>query len=159
MSTQVEVEGTDEVALEGSAEVRVQTWQAVMRVVSEHPLDGVGFTGLGFVLPQTGENLGVEVKDSAHNTYLRMMGELGILGLALFVFLLWRCWQLAWKTMRAAQNSFDRQIAVGLAGATLGMAVSCWFGDRFFSVLITGNFWMLCALVNDALLEKREARA
>src|SRR5262249_25115611 len=81
MSTQVEVEGTDEVALEGSAELRVQTWQAVLRVVQDHPIDGVGFTGLGYVLPDTGEDLGVEVKDSAHNTYLRMLGELGIFGL------------------------------------------------------------------------------
>ena len=53
------------------------------------------------------------------------------------------------------QARFDRQLAVGLGAATLALAVSCAFGDRFFNVLVTGNFLVLCALVADLVLESR----
>lgn len=154
--TQVEVEGADAVELEGSAQLRMDTWRAIGKVVSEHPLEGVGFTGLGYVLPQTGEALGLEVKDSAHNTYLRFLAEMGLLGLAVFLVLLWKCWALARDGARAATTRFDHQLSVGLAAATLSLAISCAFGDRFFNILIMGNFWFACALVNDVLLEQRE---
>jgi O-antigen ligase len=157
--TQVESENSDDVTLEGSAQLRVDTWRAIIRVVSEHPLDGVGFAGLGYVLPATGEALGVEVKDSSHNTYLRFLGEMGLLGLGLFLALLWKCWALARDGMRLAQDRADRQLALGFAAATIALAISCAFGDRFFSTLISGNFWLAAALVNDLVSERRAEAA
>lgn len=159
LGTQVEVEGTDEAALEGSAQLRIDTWTAIIRLVTEHPLDGVGFSGLEFVLPETGEAIGLEVKDSAHNTFLRFLAEMGVFGLGLFCFLLWQCVRLARAGMRAAVTRFDRQLAVGLMASTIVLAVSCAFGDRFFNVLITGNFWIACALVDDLVIERPEAVA
>ena len=153
--TQVESESSDDSALESSAQIRVDTWRAIVRVVSEHPLDGVGFSGLGYVLPFAGEELGVEVKDSAHNTYMRFLGEMGVLGLLLFVLLLWRCWALARDGMRLARDRAERQLALGFAAATIAMTISCAFGDRFFSPLIAGNFWLAGALVDDLVSERR----
>jgi O-antigen ligase len=153
--TQVESETSDDVSLESSAQLRVDTWRAIIRVVSEHPLDGVGFSGLAYVLPAAGEELGVEVKDTAHNTYLRFLGEMGVLGLLLFVAVLWRCWTLARDGVRLARDRADRQLAVGFGAATIALAISCAFGDRFFSVLIAGTFWLACALVDDMVSERR----
>ena len=84
---------------------------------------------------------------------------MGVFGLAVFVALLVSCLRMSWAGIRAARTRFDRELAVGFGAATIAMAVSCMFGDRFFSVLITGNFWMLAALVNDALLERPGAPA
>jgi len=156
LSTQQSVEDTDETQLEGSAQIRLDTWSVLLKVVSEHPFDGVGFLGLPYVLPETGGAMGLNVKDTSHNTFLRMLAELGVFGLLLFCFILWKCWWLGERGVKAAQNRFDRQLALGLVGATLALALSCWFGDRFFSILITGNFWMLCALVDDIVLERKD---
>lgn len=159
MGTQVEVEGTDEEELEGSAQLRIDTWTAVMKVIGEHPVDGVGFDGLKYILPETGSALGLEVKDSSHNTYLRVLAEMGIFGLMVFLWLLYRCWRLGEDGARAARSRFDRQLGIGLAAATIALALSCAFGDRFYTVLITGPFWMACALTNDVMLERREVAA
>jgi O-antigen ligase len=159
MGTQLEVENTDEVELEGSAQIRIDTWRAVMDVVEAHPLDGVGYVGLKYILPSTGEALGTDVKDSSHNTYLSMLAGLGILGLALFIWLLWKCWSLGVVGERAAGTPFDRQLAIGLGGATLALALSCAFGDRFFNVVVTGPYWVICGLVNDLVLERGEKTA
>lgn len=155
MNSEVEVEGSDQATIDMAAQMRVDTWRAILKIVSEHPLEGVGFNGLGAVLPGAGQALGVEVVETAHNTYLRFLGEMGIFGLVLFVLLLWRCLTLSFAAARAAPSRFDRQFAVGLAAATVAMAVSCIFGDRFFSVLITGNFWLAMALADDIVLESR----
>ncbi|MBI1799876.1 MAG: O-antigen ligase family protein [Candidatus Eisenbacteria bacterium] len=149
----------EEGRLEGSAQIRIDTWHAIATLVSNHPLEGVGFAGLGYVLPETGAELGIEVKDSAHNTYLRFVGEMGVIGLSLFLMLLWGCARLSADATRLARTRFDRQLAVGFGAATLAMAISCVFGDRFFSILITGNFWMLAALVNDSLLDRPQGTA
>jgi O-antigen ligase len=154
--TQVGVEGSDDVTLEASSQMRIDTWNAILKVVSEHPLDGVGMLGLAYVLPMTGGEMGLEVKDSAHNTFLRMLGELGVFGLILFCFILWKVYRLGEAGMKASRNPFDRQLSVGLMATTLVLAVSCWFGDRFYSILITGNFWIACALVDDLVSERRE---
>lgn len=157
--TEVQVEGTDESQLEGSAQARIDTWKALWKVVLEHPFDGVGFTGLASTLPETGEALGLEVKDTAHNTFLRMLAEMGIFGLLVFVWLLARAWRLGWRAARLGGSALDRGLGVGVGGATIAMAVSCAFGDRFFSILISGNFFIACALLDDLLRERREGAA
>ena len=154
-STQVEVEGTDETRLDKSTVKRVNTWQTILSVASEHPLDGVGFAGLSYILIDTASDPSLEVARSAHSTFFRVLGEMGIFGLVIFIWLLWRCWALSLAGARAADNRFDRQLAVGLGGATLALAISCGFGDRFFSIEIIGNYWLLCAVVQDLVLERR----
>jgi O-antigen ligase len=155
MNSQVEVEGSDDVTLDRAAEARIQTWQSLMRVVQEHPVDGIGFTGLGYVLPDIGNAMGLqEVKDSAHNTYLRMLSEMGILGLLLFLALMGRCLWLAEQARKHARTAFDRGLALALSGATVSMMVSCAFGDRFFNVVIASSFWVICALAEDSLSER-----
>lgn len=159
-ASSVEVEGSDEMAVDPAAEARLQTWQSILQVVAEHPIEGVGFTGLAYVLPEVGEGLGLEeVKESAHNTWLRMLSETGIIGLAVFTWLMWKCWSIGWQAMRRSRVAFDRALGVGLCGATLTLAINCAFGDRFFNVVIAGNFWILCALTEDALAAGAPAAA
>lgn len=158
--TEVEVEGTDVTELEGSAQARIDTWTALTEIISEHPLDGVGFTGLFYVLPEVGAELGLqEVKDSSHNTWLRFQAELGILGLLVLLWVFWRAFRVGLDGIRLARSDWDRQLGVGLAAAALVLALSCAFGDRFFAVNVVGNFWILCALVDTIRLDQQEKAA
>jgi O-antigen ligase len=151
MGTSVEASGADGAELEAGARLRVDTWRAILELVNDHPFEGVGYGGLQYVLPQTGENLGVDVKDSSHNTFLRMLGEMGIFGLVLFLWLLVACWKVGWKTVKAARTKFDRQIGVAVGAGTLALVTSCAFGDRFFNPLVSGGFWIAIALAEDAV--------
>jgi O-antigen ligase len=146
-------EDTDEIGIDTSTQLRLDTWRAILRLVQDHPLDGVGFAGLQYVLPETGQNLGVDVKDSSHNTFLRTLSELGIFGLAVFLWILIACWRLSQRTIRAAKSKFDRQVGVALAAGTIALTISSAFGDRFFNVLVSGVFWIACALAEDSMLE------
>ena len=160
MATTRPVEESDDVELEGSAQARLDTWNATVQVASEHLLDGVGFGGLGYVLRDTGTRMGLtHTKDSTHNTFLRVLGEMGIFGLGLYLFLLWKCWSLSQAGIRAARTRLDRQLAVGMGGATLAILVNCWFGDRFFEFDIMCAYWMVAAMVNDVVIRAAERPA
>ena len=152
----VESDVGDPALVDSASELRLLTWRAILEVVTHHPIDGVGFTGLQYVLPDVGAAMGLgDVKDSAHNTYLRILAELGVFGLAAFLWLMGSIWRLANDAVRGARSRFDRSLAVGLAGAVVAMAISCAFGDRFWSPVVASSFWVLCALVEDTLIETR----
>ncbi|MBI1796799.1 MAG: O-antigen ligase family protein [Candidatus Eisenbacteria bacterium] len=158
-STQVEVDGSDEVKLDGSSQKRLDTWSIIMHTVAEHPLDGVGYAGISGVLVKEGTAQGIEgIARTSHNSFLRMLSECGVFGFAVFLWIFWTCLRMGEAGVRSATTRFDRQLGVALGGATLTLAVSSWFGDRFFDIGITGNFWLLAALVQDQLLERREPR-
>ncbi len=154
-ATATEGEESDDTVLEAGTESRLNTWQTIMHIAEDHLLDGIGFDGLGFVLPQLGEQMGLRVKDSSHNTFLRLLAETGIAGLIAFLALLWCCWRLSIQGARAAANRFDRQLAVGMGGMAGALGLSCWFGDRFWEIMITGNFWLLCALTDGIVRDRR----
>ena len=84
-----------------------------------------------------------------------MLSETGIVGLGLFVFLLWSTFWLGERGIRAAPTRFDRQIALGVSAGVLALAISCGFGDRFWELTVVGNLWVACALVDDALFERK----
>lgn len=158
--SQVQVEGSDEMTADGATEARVQTWRSILEVVQDHPIEGVGWTGLGYVLSDIGIELGLEdVKDSAHNTFMRILGEMGLIGISVFLGLLWRCWTICDEAARRARSGFDRALAIGVGGAVISMAVTSAFGDRFFNIIIATSFWILLALVEDSVLESRAVRA
>jgi hypothetical protein len=37
----------------------------------------------------------------------------------------------------------------------VALGLSCWFGDRFWEIMITGNFWLLCALTDGIVRDRR----
>jgi hypothetical protein len=150
LSTQQQDEDSDEVELEGSAQARIDTWKATMDLASHHWFDGVGLGVLPYILIDHGKKMGLgHTHESTHNSFLRMLGEMGIPGLIAYVILLAACWALGMAGLAAAGDRFERQLAIGLQGALISVGINCWFGDRFFELDIMCAFWMVCALVND----------
>lgn len=138
---------TDEVELERSSQMRVNTWKAIAGVIQEHPVDGIGTGCLSYILPTLKEGTGSDLAETAHNTYLRVQAELGILGSAALLFLLGSCWRLGERGIRLARDRFERQVSIGFQGALIACILACIFGDRFLSVTVMGGFWVLAAVV------------
>jgi len=150
LSTQQQDEDSDDVELEGSAQARIDTWKATLDLWKDHVFEGVGLGVLPYILIDHGKKMGLgHTHESTHNTFLRMLGEMGVPGLLAYVILLAACWALGMAGAQAAGDRYERQLAIGLQGALLSVGVNCWFGDRFFELDIMCAFWVTCALVND----------
>jgi O-antigen ligase len=143
----------DRVSQPGGGTGRVDIWTVGWRIVESHPINGVGagnfITSTVHYLLQPGiinrDDFIVDNPKVAHNTYLSVLAELGIVGLVLFLAIV--IWVLSFA-LKAARI-FDRAGDPGMAAlsravlvALIGVLVGAFFDTREYS----SDLWMLMAL-------------
>lgn len=117
---------------------RLETWHAGLRMVHDHPLVGVG---LGFFKPLIG-SYGADIRHRlvAHNTYLEIAAELGIVCFLLYLWMLWETYRSLEWTRRLAKEMkapLLMNIVTGMQGGLIGYLVS----SLFLSAEYVKFFW------------------
>jgi O-antigen ligase len=116
--------------LDPSASERVTGYKQGFEKWKKHPIFGYGVTGAGFIDGQ----------------FLRVLLETGIVGIALFLFLLWRMVLFLWETYRSADNPFFKALSLGMLGALVGLVGHGISANSFIIVRIMEPFWFLMGL-------------
>ena len=91
-------------------------WQAALNMLTEHPWTGVGFSNYQPLYEQYRLLNWPMPLGHAHNIYLNVAAETGLIGLGLYLLLWISILALTFRAIRRAQG-FDRAAAVGLMGA------------------------------------------
>jgi len=125
---------------------RIAHWQAALGMWTEHPWSGVGIGNYEaayerYALPMWPDALG-----HAHNYYLNMGAEAGLLGLGAFVMLLAAAGAVAWK---ATQRTYGWRW--GLAAGTVGVLAHFAVHSMVDSLFVHGMYLQLGILVGVAL--------
>lgn len=113
---------------------RVAHWVAALRMFEQAPWLGVGPGNYTVVYPEVRLPRWEEALGHAHNIYLNVLGETGVVGLAAFL-LLWSTsviWLL--RGLRRAQrlgNSFAAAVLVGVLGVLAHLAVHSLVDNLF----------------------------
>jgi putative inorganic carbon (HCO3(-)) transporter len=109
---------------------RLAHWQAGWDMFSEHPWLGVGIGNYepvypAYALPRWNDPLG-----HAHNYYLNIAAETGLVGLSAYL-ILWAAvfWQ-AWQTVRRT-SGYWQGVAVGILGILTHLAVHNFFDNLY----------------------------
>jgi len=109
---------------------RLAHWQAGWDMFSEHPWLGVGIGNYepvypAYALPRWDEPLG-----HAHNYYLNIAAEAGLVGLSAYL-ILWAAvfWQ-AWRAVRRT-SGYWQGVAVGILGILTHLAVHNFFDNLY----------------------------
>lgn len=137
--------------LDHSSEVRVSLWEEALQEVSVNPVFGLGFNTYAYMDHISG------YKDS-HNIYVKVLVETGIVGLILFLILLFKSANAGYQLFRIADEPFHAALGLGLAAWVASAIISNFFGDRFTYLEVNGYMWLICGLVARAfLLEKERA--
>ena len=109
---------------------RMAHWQAAVEMFVAHPLLGVGIGNYaavypGYALPHWDDPLG-----HAHNYYLNVAAEAGLIGLAAYL-LLWAAafWQ-GWRAVRVT-GGWQRGVAAGLLGMIVALSIHNGFDNLF----------------------------
>jgi Flp pilus assembly protein TadD len=84
--------------------LRILNWGTTIDMIKDDPLIGKGLHTFGFVYPSY-QQPGVNIVHHAHNTYLQLGVEMGIIGT--IVFLWFACWWF-WRTLYVLRGSKDR---------------------------------------------------
>jgi hypothetical protein len=84
---------------------------------------------------------------AAHNTYLLLAAENGLITLLLFLLfvglLMWESWMVYWK----ATDPLMRGLGLGGVVSMVSMMVSAFFYNFWFMVEINGQQWILMGML------------
>lgn len=130
----------------GVDEARIQFWMGTVDLIKAHPWIGSGIGNFVYVFPQF-RPFGIYqgwLVDYAHNDYLHMAAELGLLGLLLII---WIIFAAVWSGLRefsGSQGAFKRSI---LLGATIGVMSMALHSFVDFNLHIPANAIMFVTLI------------
>lgn len=120
-----------EIALDYSASQRVVLWKDVLARWQDSPLFGFGITGVGIVDTQ----------------YPRVLGELGLIGLAIFIWLIGAIFKQAMITFNTVEDDWLRGLSLGFIAGFIGLLAHCFGANIFIIVRIMEPFWLLTAII------------
>lgn len=108
---------------------RQEAWKIVLaEIVKASPVLGLGpanyynYTSLFPIL-------GYSIRFNSHNQYVDLIAQIGIIGFAIFLWLVGEIFWLGWRLKDRVSSGFERAYVVGAIGALAGMLVSGMFGD------------------------------
>lgn len=140
--------------LDPTAGVRLEIWGIVGRAFVKSPIVGYGYGSVPYL---TAGQLSRPF--SAHSLYFGMLGDAGIIGLAVLVWLLLACVRSGTELLRIATTRQSRGLAVAFLGATVAVLVANIFGERLTHISIAGTYFALAGLVDGSIAIERESRA
>lgn len=109
---------------------RMAHWQAAWEMFNDRPWLGVGIGNYepvypAYALPGWEEPLG-----HAHNYYLNIAAEAGLVGLAAYLFLWGTAFREAWRAIRISEGHW-RAVAVGILGVLTHLSVHNLFDSLY----------------------------
>jgi O-antigen ligase len=124
------------------------------RIFMDHPVSGVGLGSLRAVFPEYETLYDGNVVEHAHNDYVEVLAETGIVGglcgASFFLLLLWG----SWSRLAVAAESFELAYHIGAVGACTALLVHSLVD---FNLHIPSNalvFLLQCALATSLLTSR-----
>lgn len=120
---------------------RLDLWAAAAEMTVEHPVVGMGPGAFALHHDEYTTSLPEDVNhplDVAHNTWLELSSELGVLGLFAFAAILVTAFATAWGAWRRRRDPLAAAIAVSLVGASVA---ATFVTEQYYL-----PFWLLAAL-------------
>jgi O-antigen ligase len=132
---------------------RTDIWTVGWRMVEAHPANGVGAGNFEIVsihyLIQPGAILRdeyfVTAPKVAHNSYLHVLAELGVLGLSLYLVIIGIAMGCLYKAAQLGRRIGDRELSVLAYGVLLGV-LSALVANFFISEQLAKLPWLLLAI-------------
>lgn len=138
-----------------SVVMRLEMWESTFYMICDHPILGIGWGAYQYVYPLYNELIqeaGITIYH-AHNMYINIMAETGIVG---FVFYMWFFFGTAWYAVRflkGQHNDFDRCLAMGAAAVVAAITISGISDYDLFSTQISLSLWFLIGLFANTYVE------
>ena len=79
--------------------------------------------------------------------FVRVLAETGLVGLAAFLWLLWRTWHVAWDTHKRAAGTWYEGVTLGYLAGLVAMVIHSIGANTFIIVRIMEPFWFFTGIV------------
>lgn len=138
-----------------STESRFAMMDQALKIIRENPVLGVGFGGYNraakMTTPESFSYLSPHFQDElrkgvVHNKYLLVTAEHGLVGLALFILLLWRFVSLVFPVGKW-RSQVHFALALGLTAGIVGQTIFYIF-DHFYADIRPALLWVFFGLLH-----------
>jgi O-Antigen ligase len=131
-----------------AAQIRWEFAHTSLRMLATSPYFGIG---VGQFYARSGEFSSPELlrifpaakNENAHNNFLQLLAELGIVGFAVF---LWILWTAGARCMRLLRNDPHSTVRWGLVAGLLSFVLSCLAGHPLVIDEPAFSFWLLLGI-------------
>lgn len=120
-----------DINLDPSANIRLRIWREKIEHVGYNIYWGGGYYAGGL---------------GADGNYVRMLVEVGVLGMAWFLLILRDFITLAWKLYRSHASEYEKMFGLSIVALIIGMLINAVFIDIFSASKIAFLFWFLMGL-------------
>lgn len=127
-------------------EPRLSRFSTTGRMLADHPVLGVGFGQYTLVYDQYMGDAPANGVRTADNMYLMVAGETGLIGLAIFLAILWQVWLRFLRASRDGDGAAEKMLARAYLAAMATMCVNMVFWDPLNHPVMRVVFWMLLGM-------------
>jgi hypothetical protein len=133
-------------AMETGSDLRLVAWQGVSQLVGSRWLIGLGLAsywhywrGLIGYWAFSPTNVVFNPQVNTHNNYMDFYAQMGVIGLAAFLWLAAEIGRLGWRLRGRAKGDFARGYLNGALGGFVGMLAAGMLGDWFLPFVYNGG--------------------
>jgi hypothetical protein len=129
---------------------RGHQWKAAIEMIKDYPVLGIGLSEYYFKLEKyrdphaRGYN---PVRENAHNYFLQLGAETGLLGFAIFTWILWIVLKYQRLVLRYSQNTYWKGYIVGLGSGLIGYLITWVTGHPLLLIEQQWIFWTIIGLI------------
>jgi O-antigen ligase len=133
-------------------DTRVNIYRASLNMIKHHPIIGVGVNtfSINFQKYKLKETKGFtgDTQYYAHNIYLHMAGETGLIALLVFIWLLFRVFKhWAYFYCRAAEDEFLKTCSLGIVAGLIAFLINGMAETNLYYSKIASFFWFQIGLL------------
>ncbi len=125
---------------------RVQIWGTTLRVIANDLPFGAGLGAFGVAYTPFDANNGLERVEQAHNDYLQVAADMGVVGIIIGGFYLFWLFRTGWRNIQTS-NRYRRSIAIGAFSGCFAILIHSLFDFVLHTTAISVLFLALNALL------------
>lgn len=124
---------------------RIEIWKRGLKMVAENPILGVGINGFTTAEGLSHKDIGGKWS-TAHNSFIQMGGELGVMGLILFCYIIWTSLKGIKKVLKSVSQEKKAYPILTTLSAIQCSWIGYAIGGVFLSAAHSPLFFLLAGL-------------
>lgn len=130
---------------------RIAIYRNSLNMIRHHPIIGVGantFMKNYKTYKENPEYRNVVTSDTlyAHNNFLHLAGETGFIGLAIFIWLLYKLFRESWNIFSSLNDEYLKLVALSLISCLASFLINGLTESSLFHSRVAIIFWYICGL-------------
>lgn len=128
---------------------RKHYWQIALKIIFDYPILGAGLNAFGAAYTQYDTWNGAFRVERAHNDYLQILADAGILGFACIASFIWLLFKQSLQIIGKASDRFRLNAAIGALAGCFGVLLHSFF-DFPLRTPSNGFFFLVLAVIATA---------